>query len=169
MGGALIHIVSEQSLGKPIGIRKAYRFAWRRLGALVGATILATLAVCGMAITIIGIPVAIYFGITWAFVLQTALLEGCGARTALSRSSALVKQNWWRVLGIMIVLTIIIVLINKLFGLIPVAGGIIGIILLTPVAVIGSTLLYYDLRRKKEGHTLEVIAEELGTTLKEEI
>lgn len=167
MGGALIHAVSEQSLGKPISIGKAYRFAWRRLGALIGAMILVTLAVFSMAITIIGIPAAIYFGTTWAFVWQTALLEGCGARMALSRSSALVKQNWWRVLGIMTVLAIIIALINKAFGLIPVAGGIIGIILLTPVAIIGSTLLYYDLRLRKEGYALEVIAEELGTTLKE--
>lgn len=45
--------------GQTIGIGRAYRFAWRRLGAMF----LAGSALLGMSITIIGIPFAIYFGI----------------------------------------------------------------------------------------------------------
>lgn len=162
MEGALIHAVSKQSVGQPIGIGRAYRSAWKRAGALVGATVLVTLAVTGMAITIIGIPAAIYFGVTWSFIWQAALLEGYGPRAALSRSAALVKNNWWRVLGIVFVLSIIGAGISAVLGIIPVAGTIIGAILSTPVAIIGSTLLYYDLRLKKEGYKLEQMAQEVG-------
>ena len=66
------------------------------MGSLIGAMVLATLAILAMSITLVGIPFAIYFGIRWAFIWQAALLEGCGAKDALSRSSDLVRDNWWR-------------------------------------------------------------------------
>ena len=164
--GALIHAVSEQSLGQTIGIGRAYRFAWRRLGAMIGAAILAGLAEIGMAITIIGIPAAIYFGVRWIFIWQAALFEGVGPRAALSRSSDLVRGNWWRVGGILFVVGIIAGAISwvlgLILGLIPVVGEIIGIILPTPIAITGATLLYYDLRVRREGYNLEKMASELG-------
>jgi len=162
MEGALIHAVSEQSLGHTISIGRAYSFAWRRLGAMLGATILAGLA-CGlMAITIIGIPFAIYFGIRWVFICQTVLLEDVSPRDALSRSSDLVKDNWWRVFGIVLVVGIIVWVIGWVVGYIPVVGSTLGIILSTPIAITGATLLYYDLRVRKEGYNLETMARELG-------
>lgn len=161
MEGALIHAVSEQSLGQTIGIGRAYRFAWRRLGAMIGAMFLSGLALLGMSITIIGIPFAIYFGVRWTFIWQAALLEGVGARAALSRSSDVVRGNWWRVLGIMFVVGIIVWVISFVLGFIPIVGDIIGTILTTPIAIIGATLLYYDLRVRKEGYSLQTLAEEL--------
>lgn len=167
MYGAVIHATSEQHF-RPPGIGRAYGFAWRRIGALIGATILVFLAVLGMAITIIGIPFAIYFGIRWSFIWQAALLEGFGPRSALSRSSALVKDNWWRVLGIVLVLGIIAGLISVILGLIlPIVGSAIGAILAMPISIVGAILLYYDLRLKKEGYNLGVMAEEIGTSFGE--
>ena len=115
--------------------------------------------------TVIGIPAAIYFGITWVFVWQVALLEGCGPRAALSRSSALVKESWWRVLGIMLLFGLIAGAISGVLGMIPVLGSIVGAILSALVAIIGSTVLYYDLRVRKEGYSLEVLAGELGVEI----
>ena len=173
MQGALIHAISEQHFRRPVSIGRAYRFAWRRIGALIGATILATLAVLAMAVTIIGIPAAIYFAVTWTFIWQAALLEGFGPRAALSRSSAIVRQNWWRVLGIMLVVGIIAGAIGAVLEAIPVVGSTIGAtigsILSTPVAITGATLLYYDLRVRKEGYSLEALAEELGTKINSDI
>ena len=166
MEGALIHAVSEQSLGQTIGIGRAYGFAWRRLGAMIGAEILATLALLGMAITIIGIPFAIYFGVRWTFIWQAALLQGVGPRDALSASSDLVKGNWWRVFGILLVVGIIVGVIgfvlNLTVGLIPIVGSIVAGILPTPIFITAATLLYYDLRVRREGYNLEKVASELG-------
>jgi len=163
MQGAVIHATSEQHFRRP-GIGRAYGFAWRRIGALIGASILAGLAVLGMAITIIGIPFAIYFGVRWSLVWQAALLEGFGPRGALSRSSALVKDNWWRVLGIVLVLGIMAGIISGILGIIPIVGSAIGAILSMPITIVGATLLYYDLRLKKEGYNLGVMAGEIGTS-----
>ena len=166
MRGALIHAVSEQSLGRTIGIGRAYRFAWRRLGAMVGAEILAGLALLGLCITIIGIPFAIYFGVRWAFIVQAALLEGAGPRAALSRSSEIVQGEWGRVVGIMLVVDIIAggigFVLSLTVGLIPYAGTMIASILPTPIVITGATLLYYDLRVRKQGYNLEKMASELG-------
>lgn len=171
MYGAMIHAVSEQHF-RPPGIGRSYGFAWRRLGALVGAVILAGLAVLGMAITIIGIPFAIYFGVRWFFIWQAALLEGYGPMGALSGSSALVKGNWWRVFGILLVLGLIVGGVSFVVGMIiwplpEVASSIIETIagiILPPILIVGATLLYYDLRLKKEGYNLEVMAVEIGTS-----
>ncbi len=132
---------------------------------MLGATILAGLALLGMVITIIGIPFAIYFGIRWIFIWQAVMVEGVGARDALSRSSEAVKGDWWRVLGIAIVVGIIVWVIGFVVGLIPTVGSTIGVILSTPIGIIGATLLYYDLRVRKQGYSLETLATELNAEL----
>jgi hypothetical protein len=196
MYGAVIHGVSQQYFNQPISIGRAYSFAWRRLGTILGASFLVILAVIGLWITFIGIPVAIYFGITWVFILQVALLEGCGPRAALSNSSALVSQNWWRVLGIILLFYVIAMAImmtlyapamigymtwslpgimtGTMTGAIsqPPAwilititiGALIGNIIATPIFATGQTLLYFDLRVRKEGYSLDALANELGLT-----
>ncbi len=190
MTGAVIHAVSEQYLRQTISIGQAYRFAWRRLGAMIGAGILVALALVGIAAafvlsgfaivrTIGGIGWAVltlliilaiagiaYLGVRWIFILQAALLEGLGPTGALSRSSTLVKRNWWRVLGIMLVVGLITAAISAILGIIPVVGGIIGGIIATQIGTIGSILLYYDLRVRKEGYTVEALASELRISIK---
>ena len=174
--GALIHAVSEQYLRQRISIRQAYSFAWRRLGAMLGAGILASLAIGGIVavavsvaalswvgwiLLVVGSCASIYLMIRWIFVLPAALLEGLGPTAALSRSSALVKKNWWRVLGITLVVALISAAISLILGMIPTVGAILASILVTPIYMIASTLLYYDLRVRKEGYSLEALASEL--------
>jgi len=176
MTGALIHAVSEQYLRQAISIGQAYRFAWRRFGAMLGAWILAFLAVAaiiaicisvvtfswvGWICIVVGSVAAIYLMVGWIFLCQAALLEGLGPIAALSRSWALVKGDWWRVFGIVLVLVLIAVAIGAILGLIPVVGETIGNILVAPIAMTSGTLLYYDLRVRKEGYSLEALAEEL--------
>ena len=183
MSAAVTYAVVGHYLGNRIGVRQAYQLAWHRLGSLVGAALLVGLAVLAMSITIIGIPAAIYFGLTWAFIVQTVVLEGRGARSSLSRSSFLVKKAWWRVLGILIILGLIeSVLSGATGGIVSFvtgliggavgaggllieqvpnfAGGLAGVIFI-PVSLIGVTLLYFDLRIRKEGYNIEIMAQEL--------
>lgn len=169
MEGALIHAVSEQNLRQTVSIGRAYRFAWRRLGAMIGAMILAGLAILGMSITIVGIPFAIYFGVRWTFIWQAALLEGAGPRAALSRSSDVVKGDWWRVVGIIFVVGIIVGAISSVLSFIPIVGSIVGSVLSTPIAIAAATLLYYDLRVRKEGYNLEALAEEVNIKLSSDV
>lgn len=131
-------------------------------------------------------PAAIYLGIIWHFVMQTALLEGCSSKSALSRSSVLVKGSWWRVLGIVLLLGLIVQTIGMIFCVPAIIGattwvitgataglptgvmiwamigGTIGGILSLPIFVIGQTLLYFDLRVRKQGYSFDALADELG-------
>jgi len=161
MQGALIHAITKQYTKQPIEIVKAYIFAWRRIGALLGAMLLASIAISVMAITIIGIPFAVYFGIRWFGIPQAVILEAKSPIEALSRSSDLVKNNWWRVFGVLIVLGLIAGAIGSILGVtvgfIPWIGESLVTILVTPIGITGITLLYYDLVFRKEGYSLEIM------------
>ena len=122
MAGALIYGVSGQILGRPIPVGPAYSFALGRYMAMLGASLLAGLGVLLMAITIIGIPFAIFFGVRWFFVYQTASLERCGPLAALARSSNLVGGNWWRVFGILLLMFILWIIASSI------AGAVLGLV-----------------------------------------
>lgn len=178
MQGALIHAISEQYLRQSINIGRAFRFAWERLAALAGAMILVLFATTGILVVSIGFTVSIspdvgyifvaagfcvglYLMVRWSFILQVALLERLGPLAAMLRSSALVKRNWWRVMNMTIIIGIITVGISIILGTVPTIGPTLGSILSTPVFAIGITLLYYDLRVRKEEYNLDLLAAEL--------
>ena len=127
-----------------------------------------------MAITIVGIPFAIYFAVRWFFVYQTASLERCGPRAALARSSDLVGDNWWRVFGILLLIGILVGIANAIasgiLGLIPFLGPILLVVvtvLFAPVMINAWTLLYHDLRTRRDepvGYNPEVLARELESS-----
>ena len=169
MTGSLIHAISKQYLIQQIDIGNSYNFSWNRIVSLLITFIIIGLALILMGITIIGIPFAIYFGIRWSFSLQCVLIEGFGPIAAISRSSRLVKDNWWRVFGytiIWLLIAIAVGLLLSIFSLIPgvtsqLISTIVGIII-APIAAILFTLLYFDIRLRKEGYSFEKLAEELG-------
>jgi len=178
MQGALIHAISEQYLRQSINIGRAFRFAWERLAALAGAMILVLFVTTGIVVVSIGFTVSLspdvgyvfiaagfcvglYLMVRWSFILQVALLERLGPLAAMSRSSALVKRNWWRVMNMTIIIGIITVGISIILGTVPTIGPTLGSILSTPIFTIGITLLYYDLRVRKEEYNLDLLAAEL--------
>ena len=165
---ALIWGVSERILGSPLNGGRAYSFAMGRYGAMLGAAVLSMGAVFLMAVTVIGIPVAIYFAVRWTFIMQVASLERRSPLSALARSSELVRDNWWRVLGILVVVAVLAAIANGILslglGLIPYAGPVVAAVLIAPVMIIAQTLLYHDLRVWTDtpaGYNLEILAEEL--------
>jgi len=116
----------------------------------------------------IGIPLAIFIAISFAFVVPIVMLEGAGPIDALQRSYNLVKGSRMRVLGIGIVFILLVIGLNITFSLISLIVGdsslavetvitAIGQVLITPVTGIGLTVVYFDLRIKREG---ELVPEE---------
>lgn len=119
------------------------------------------------------------------FVTQAVVLERCSPIAALRRSWRLMRGSFWRVLGIFLLLIVLVlVLVNLPVALVNYALTLtIGnpadplqnytllqsILLLTnyaaqilvlPLQLISYTLLYYDLRVRKEGYDLQVMAEQ---------
>jgi flagellar biosynthesis protein FlhB len=166
--GALICAISQRILGNPINVGNAYSFALGRILFMFGASFLVGLVVVLIALTIIGIPLAIYLAIRWSFALQIAALERRGPLQAIARSSELVSGSWWRVFGIMLLVGILVAIVGGIVGAIlgfaPLAGSLIVAVFLAPILAIVQILLYHDLRVRRDTanrYTPETLAAEL--------
>lgn len=192
----LIYASARVYLRREITTNAALQQAWRRFWPYVWSGILWGLVVGGLFVTVIGIPFAIYFSMRWGLYSLPVLFEGTTGRNALRRSTELVKGSWWRVFGIMLVISLISFMIGfilqesfefilSLLGVaapeapanfleqlqrlyMPISSEIgwfsysvrrlvsLSIAFITmPIAPIGSTLLYFDLRIRKEAHDIE--------------
>lgn len=176
--GATVYAVADKKLGRSIRVGECYRRAWRRAMVLTAAFVLYGLALFGAVIlslvligipslVLIGIPMSVYVAVVWFFADEAIVIEGRGL-SALGRSADLVSKNWWRVFGILVVYVVILfagmvtsgfVLINPFLATIWAAT--VGTVL-TPVVLIGRTLVYLDLRVRKENYSLDVLEAELN-------
>ena len=169
--GAVSHAVGTHYSGKQINVTNSYFRSLSNILALIVAMILVFLALAisfPLMIFFIGIPLAIFIAISFAFVVPIVMLEGAGPIDALQRSYNLVKGSRMRVLGIGIVFILLVIGLNIPFSLISLIVGdsslavetvitAIGQVLITPVTGIGLTVVYFDLRIKREG---ELVPEE---------
>ncbi|MBI4300737.1 MAG: glycerophosphoryl diester phosphodiesterase membrane domain-containing protein [Chloroflexi bacterium] len=170
--GATIVAAAQVYTGGSPTFNLSYDTTFVKLGAIIVALVMVLLAVGLMMATLIGIPAGIYFGVGWFFTVQVILLEDLAFGRALARSYQLVKGNWWRVLGIIIVLGLIVTIPTALltgasgtaasstsrfdptiasasaFGAAFLNAVVTAIFL--PIGWIGATVLYLDLRRRKE-------------------
>ena len=94
-----------------------------------------------------------------------------GPISALSRTWRLSKDSAWHIflsLGLAWLLYLVIAVIANLIGAMLLSNTLTGIlsalliIPIYPLLAVVSTLLYYDLRIRKEGFDLEVMSRELG-------
>jgi hypothetical protein len=99
----------------------------------------------------------LYFSVRWTFSLQSVMLEGRQNWAALDASSAVVLRNWWRTFGIVLVVSLA-VLPGSVFSanaaqmpaLIAATVGSLLLALVLPFVLIAQTLLYFDLKGRKE-------------------
>jgi hypothetical protein len=140
------------------GVRSSWGGTWQRKWRLIGGQLLATMGVTLMAITVIGLPWAIwkYFG--WQFVQQEIVFEDKPLRAAFRDSSELVRGSWWktvRVAGFFWLISIVtgpmigfgLIFLNFSLFWINVIGSAV-FALLIPYVALGHTLLYFDLQER---------------------
>lgn len=145
-----------------------------------------TLLLCCLILPAIGL--SIFLNTRWAFFEQAIVLENYNSTGGLGRSWKLVKGTFWRVLGMVFVLGVIVYLFSAgpillvtmgaaflpspIFSVVinGIASSLI-VIVMTPLQYAALTILYYDLRIRKEGFDLQVQMRELPevpTTLQTE-
>ena len=171
---AATYAVRQRYLGRDIDAAASYSRALSRAVPLIVALIIlaAVLILCALlSLILIGIPLFFFFLVSWFCVDQVIMLENREAGQAFRRSRTLVQGSWWRVFGIGVVYVAVLIALS-LIGLIPIAlfsfiapsvGEAVSTIwstLLTPILYIGATLLYFDLRVRKEQFNLETMAAE---------
>lgn len=160
ISAAAVVAVGQVATGGSTGFAAAYRGLWRRFRRVVGAQLLALLAIFLMAISIVGIPFAIWKYIGWLFVEQRILFEDKPLREAFRSSSQLVRGRWWYTLRVAVFFWLVGTIAGPILGfvliftylpllLINVIGSVV-FALLIPYGAIGQTLLYYDLEELGE-------------------
>ena len=123
-----------------------------------------------LSIFLIGIPLFLFLLVLLAFYPQAVMVEKMGVLASFRRSAALVKGEWWRLFGIGCVygLVFAVPLVTAIFlssGANPVLGVLVSAFIATlamPWMFIGATLVYFDLRLRKEDFTLETLAREMA-------
>ena len=136
--------------------------SWRGMLARFWRVVLAELAVTVMLLvllaTIVGIPLALWKLVDWAFVQQRILFEDSSVRRAFRESSRLVRGRWWHtaravlffnVIGLVVgpVLTFALIFTALPLLWINLLGSLI-FALLIPYTALGETLLYFDVEAR---------------------
>ena len=122
----------------------------------------------------------VYLMVYFGFAPQAVIIEGRRPLNALKRSLALVRRRWWMVfvrlialslivLGMLIVLTLPAALIASAEEPIAIAdtlsflSDMVVAVLVSPLVAIGGTLIYFDLRVRREGYDSEALTREVST------
>ena len=150
-----------------------------RVGTTLKASYLMYIIFSFLSWTIVGIPIMIFFSIAWLVTIQAVVLEDVGARVALGRSWELTRGHRFRVLATVILASIITSML-MMFFLLPTlalllrpvivegAGSppgfawvltglfwIAGAVLVFPLQYLAWTLIYFDLRARNDGLSIE--------------
>jgi hypothetical protein len=175
---ALIKNVSEVYLGNIIAVGQAYSFILPRSPTLVGATICVTL-VTWFGFMFFFVP-GVIFGLWFFLTVPAIVVEGHGALDGMSRSKALVAGNLGKVFAAGFWATVLGYIILLPLGRLGDLGGralfgdnmmlrsfvnhfteTLSHILIVPIWASVSILLYYDLRIRKEGFDLQMLAQSM--------
>jgi Membrane domain of glycerophosphoryl diester phosphodiesterase len=175
---ACLKSVSGAYLGGDASWRESLQFAWKRLGSLVWIAVLIYI-LSVLALVLLVLP-GIYLWTAWIVAMPVLLLEGTRGRAALKRSRTLVKGRWWSTFGTYLLASILVGIATAVFSaivlaisrtssgdvdsrlLVAAAAGIVSGILTTPFLAAIVAVIYFDLRVRKEGLDLELLAQGVG-------
>ncbi|MGH7699827.1 MAG: hypothetical protein ACREMJ_04810 [Gemmatimonadales bacterium] len=187
--GATVRIVSEAYLGRTPTVGDALGFAagkaWRIfLASLASSIVIGLSAVPGVVAGIALHPVLFILAVAcivvfagYSIVIQAAALEPLASSTdALGRSWTLTKGFKGKAFGLWGVLVVILMLLFVGFGVVAgIAAALAPLFMIPAVAALAVlwlliyplisavfTLLYYDLRVRKEAFDLELLSQQIG-------
>jgi len=177
------YAISKRYLGEPCTAIEAYRVVFRRFFPFLGTIIVvyALMLLGSLALVIPGIIIYYWY----VFVCQVFILEGLNYKDARTRSRQIAEGQWWRIMVVTLLFGLIQGFATRILSLPIIAApsmlqsygdtgpvwGIVGLYMGVVIAIamvmqlIISVLLYYDLRVRKEGFDLELLAKEIQGTL----
>ena len=158
---AIVIVVAREAMRyRDVGFRQALRGVRERFWRVVFAQLLATLGVLLLALTVIGLPFALWKLVGWSFVQQEVIFTDKSFRESFRASSELVRGRWFRTARVILVFYVIGVAAGPIltFALIFTALPLIWInligslvfALLIPFVAMGETFLYFDLGVRQE-------------------
>jgi hypothetical protein len=176
--GASLKAVADAYLGQTPDAESSLRFALNRVGPLLWLSFLQGLLLVPAFLACIA-P-GVWLAVSWSVAVPALLLEGNRGWSALSRSFNLVKTRWFPTVAVLLIAFILSAIIQGIFTgifsfLIPGAGDsfvssffssaigdAIGTTLTTPFTAAVVAIIYFDLRVRKEGLDVELLAQRVG-------
>jgi len=173
---ALAMVIAYRRGGRPVTPFMAYRAATTHLSQLLVAFLWAALRFVVLFLlcpTIIGLVLFIYFLVAWALIPQAVILDGAGGGGASKRSRQLIKGHWQRASNLFVFVVVLVLVVIGIppailaallahpLGLpAPLLQGILSILIalvVQPLAVAATTVLYFDLKTRKEAPSAQTV------------
>ena len=175
--GACFKAISGAYLDEEPDWRQSLRFARAKLGSLIWLSFLTAL-LSGLGLVLCLVP-GIYLWVAWSVAAPVLLLEDVPGFKAMKRSRVLVRGRWWSVAAVLLLVAILTGIVQAVFigilaGVVSVSGNDVAIaladaigqtasgVLITPLSAAVVTVLYFDLRVRKEGFDLELLSRRMG-------
>ena len=176
---ACFHAIGSAYLGTPVDWRQSLSLAMKRIWSLLWLTLLTTVAlIIGFVACIIP---GIWLWVSFTVAVPALLAEDMRGSQALRRSYTLVKGRWWPTLGALLIGLVIAMIITSIFGAILAfvsftdvgdniaitailnsLANLLASVLVTPFQAAVVAILYFDLRVRKEGFDLQLMASRIG-------
>jgi len=175
--GACFHAIADGWLGRQPSWRESVKFAARRAHSLLWISVLYGL--CVFVGLLLCIAPGVWLGVAFCVAFPVLFVEDVRGGKALSRSFNLVQGRWWPSAGVLIVGFALASIVASIFTygvgalalindslafliLLSTLGSLITALLTTPFQAAIVTVLYFDLRVRKEGFDLELLADRLA-------
>ncbi len=174
---AALRAITVAYLGGTPDWKESLRLALQRLGSLVWLSILMGIGLTlGFALCIVP---GVWLAVAWSLAFVALVAEDLNGSSALRRSYELVRGRWWATFGVLIIAFIINTVVDQIVA-IPFAIGsffsadsvvgftlsavanIISDVITTPFVAAVFVLVYFDLRVRKEGFDLQLLAQAMG-------
>jgi len=174
---AAYRFTSDSYLGFEIGWRESISYALRKLHSIIWVLLLAGLGIT-VGFLLLIVP-GVFIAIAWALAIPVLLSEDARGSKALGRSYRLVRGHWWKTFGTLIIAGIIVGLLQAALSAVvglavadsdstsfeAVLATLLYLVLYLisiPFTTAVLTLIYFDLRARKEGVDLALAAEGIG-------
>ena len=155
ISGAVIVYCRELEAGRAPGPIDSFRGLRDRFWRVALSDVAATLVVLMLALTVIGIPLAIWKYVQWQFVQQEVVYDDRSITEAFRASAARVRGHWWYTARVVVFLWLLGIVAGPILGFalifanfslvgIDLLGSIVFVLLL-PYFALARTLLYLDL------------------------
>jgi hypothetical protein len=170
VAAAAVVVVSEAYLGRTVSAGEVLRRVGERFGSIFGASFMRGVMI-GLGLLLLVIPGIIATIMTFAMPV-VVMVEGRSSSDSFERSRALAKENWLRIGALLLLATVLQytvaftagALLGVTLGSGPASSVLIQgmVALIAPFPAVVATLLYYDLRIRKEGFDIQMLMEAVG-------
>jgi hypothetical protein len=160
-------------LGRQPTVKQVYQAALRRFGSILWVLVINAVLI-GLGFLLLVVP-GVFLLVKLILAPVIVMIEARRGHRAIGRAWQLSQKNWWRMFGLGILTVLIIELVNLVVSIVPDilglltgpvgwvfrgVGGAAGLVVTTPFNTIVLVLLYFDLRIRKEGFDLSILAGE---------